>query len=606
MQKKTEHETSKPQGTGGKFPLPDPAEFARNMVKVAGQSQKLLTDFISHQKDIRRVGPIDPLNVAGAFIELTTRLLAHPQKAIEIQFRLWQDYWKLWENTTRRMMGQDVDPIIEPLAGDKRFRAPEWHEIQIFDYLKQSYLLTARWLHNTVESVEGLDPKTRKKIDFFTKQFADAMSPSNFAISNPEVVRETLRTSGDNLVRGLKNLLHDLDRGQGKLSIAQTDFDKFEVGKNIATAPGKVVFQNDLMQLLQFNPTTEQVYERPLIIFPPWINKFYILDLRPENSFIRWATSKGYTVFVTSWVNPDKKLVSKTFEDYMQEGIYGALDAVEKATGVKGANVIGYCIGGTLLGATLAKMAAEGDDRVKSATFFAAQVDFSEPGDLEVFIDEDQLASLEKQMKEAGGYLEGSAMAQTFNMLRSNDLIWSFVVNNYLLGKEPIPFDLLYWNADATRMPYRMHMFYLRECYLKNSLAKGNMVLGGVKLDLSKVKIPIYLQSSREDHIAPYRSVYKATKLYSSPIRYIIAGSGHIAGVINHPDANKYQYWTNDKLPDTVEEWWKGAVEHPGSWWPDWDEWLSERSGKKIAARKPGDGKLKVIEDAPGSYVKAK
>jgi polyhydroxyalkanoate synthase len=397
-----------------------------------------------------------------------------------------------------------------------------------------------------------------------------------------------------------------LERGKGQLAIRQTDMEYFEVGRNIATTPGKVVYRNDLLELIQYVPTTEQQYEIPLLIFPPWINKFYILDLQPTNSFVKWATAQGYTVFVASWVNPDGERAKKTFEDYMREGIFDGLDAVEKATGSKKTNVIGYCIGGTLLSATLAYMAAKGDDRINSATFFAAQADFSEAGDLQVFIDDEQLQSMEEMMRASGGYLDGSKMATTFNMLRSNDLIWSFVVNNYLLGKDPMRFDLLYWNADATRMPIAMHMFYLRECYKNNNLAKGKMELGGVTLDLSKVKVPVFLQSAREDHIAPYRSVYKSTKLFGGPITFMMAGSGHIAGVINHPDAKKYQHWTNEKLPATVEDWIAGATETPGSWWNYWDKWLSAKSGSKVAARVPGDRKLKVIEDSPGSYVKMK
>jgi polyhydroxyalkanoate synthase len=467
-------------------------------------------------------------------------------------------------------------------------------------------LLSARWLQQSMGEVQGLDAKTRKKIDFYTKQFADALSPTNFLFTNPEVLRETFKSNGENLVKGLNNMLKDLERGKGQLAIRQTDMDYFEVGRNLALTPAKIVYQNDLMQLIQYVPTTEQQYERPLVIFLPWINKYYILDLGEKNSFVKWATAKGYTVFVVSWVNPDAKLAQKTFEDYMREGIFDALDAIEKATGQREVNAIGYCIGGTLLSATLAYMAAKGDNRIKSATFFAAQADFSEAGDLQVFIDDEQLRSMEETMKAQGGYLDGAKMATTFNMLRSNDLIWSFVVNNYLMGRDPMRFDLLYWNQDSTRMPIQMHMFYLRECYRQNNLAKGKMVLAGEKLDLSKVKIPIYLQSSKEDHIAPYRSVYKSTKLFKGPITFMMAGSGHIAGVINHPDANKYQYWTNDKLPEKVEDWIAGATETPGSWWPHWDKWLAKLSGDKVEARVPGDGKLKVIEDAPGTYAKMK
>jgi len=442
-------------------------------------------------------------------------------------------------------------------------------------------------------------------VEFYTRQFADAFAPTNFLLTNPEVMRATLETSGENLVKGLDNLIADIERGRGELSIRQSA-DGFVIGENIATAPGKVVFRNKLIELLQFSPTTEQVHERPLLIFPPWINKFYILDLRPENSFIRWLVGQGYTVFVVSWANPDSDLAQMGFEDYMRDGIFAALDAVKDATGVEDPNCVGYCIGGTLLAATLAYMAAKKDTRVHSATFWAAQTDFSEAGDLSVFVDEAQLEALEQQMKQAGGVLDGAKMAGTFNMLRANDLIWSFVINNYMLGKSPMPFDLLYWNSDTTRMPEKLHLSYLRQCYKDNALALGKMMLGGVKLDLSKVKVPVYLQSAKEDHIAPANSVFKATKLFGGPVRFIIAGSGHIAGVINPPAAKKYQYWTNEKKTQTVDGWRSGATEHSGSWWPDWDRWLSALSGEKIPARQPGDGKLKVLGDAPGDYVKVK
>ena len=585
------------------YKIGDPGEFARNMVRVGVQSQHLLANFMKRQAEKFGKEPLDPLNLMGAFTELLRGMVADPTPIMEAQFDLWRDYMSLWERTARRMLGGASEPVVFPAAGDKRFRDKEWQENQVFDFIKQSYLLTANWLQNTVAKVENLEPRERRRIEFYTKQFADALAPTNFILTNPEVLRATLQSNGENLVRGLNNLLEDLDRGEGQLAIRQTT-DVFKVGENIATAPGKVVFRNELIELLQYQPTTAEVYERPLLIFPPWINKFYILDLRPENSFIRWAVDRGYTVFVVSWVNPDRRLAKKGFEDYMRDGIFAALDAVEQATGVRDPSVIGYCIGGTLLGATLAYMAAKSESRIHSATFFAAQADFSEAGDLQIFIDDAQLESLEQMMETAGGVLQGSKMATTFNMLRANDLIWSFVVNNYLLGRDPVPFDLLYWNSDTTRMPEATHLFYLREFYKNNALAKGKMTLGGVPLNLSKVKIPVYLQSAKEDHIAPCRSVYKSTQLFKGPIRFIVAGSGHIAGVVNPPAAKKYQYWTNEKLPPTLEEWQAGAVEHKGSWWPDWDAWLSQLSGQKVPARKPGDGRLKPLGDAPGSYVK--
>jgi polyhydroxyalkanoate synthase len=444
-----------------------------------------------------------------------------------------------------------------------------------------------------------MDDKTAQKVDFYTRQFVDAMSPTNFVMTNPEVLRRTAETGGENLLKGLSNLLSDLERGQGNLRIRMTDESKFKVGENIAVTPGKVVYQNDLMQLIQYTPTTENVLKRPLLILPPWINKFYILDLRPKNSFIRWAVDQGHTVFMVSWVNPDERLAEKGFEDYMLEGPYAALEAIEKATGEKSVNAIGYCLGGTLLSATLAHMATKRDTRIKSATFFTTMVDFAESGELGVFIDEEQLNALEAKMQKRG-FLEGREMATTFNMLRANDLIWSFVVNNYLLGQDPFPFDLLYWNDDSTRMPARMHSFYLRRMYQQNDLIKpGGIELLSVKLDLRKIKLPTYILSTREDHIAPWASTYRATQTYGGDIRFVLAASGHIAGVVNPPDAGKYSHWVNTTLPPSPEAWFAGATELAGSWWPDWQRWVTGQEAAQVPARQPKN----AIEDAPGSYV---
>ncbi|MCP5433448.1 MAG: class I poly(R)-hydroxyalkanoic acid synthase [Alphaproteobacteria bacterium] len=588
------------------FILPDPAEFAKNLMKVAAQSQQLVADFLSSNARGADIGPVDPLNIAETFLTVLREMVANPQKVVEAQIELWQAHFDLWHRTAQRIMGHDVEPAIEPQKGDKRWRYEDWQTNEVFDFIKQSYLLTARWMQAQAAEIEGVDEATRRKIDFYTRQFADALSPTNFAFTNPEVIKATLASNGENLVNGLENLLEDLKRGKGQLAISQTDMDYFKVGENVATAPGRVVYRNAVAELLQFDPTTDEVYQRPLLIFPPWINKFYILDLRPENSFIRWAVAQGFTVFVVSWVNPDETLARKTFENYMREGILEMLDAVEKATGTDEILTIGYCIGGTLLGATLGYMAATGDERIKASTFFAAQHDFTEAGELQVFIDDEQLAYLENRMDKSGGVLDASAMATTFNMLRSNDLIWSYVVNNYLLGKDPMRFDLLFWNSDMTRMPKVLHLYYLRECYQKNALAKGEMVLGGKRIDLKKVKTPIYMQAAKEDHIAPFRSVYRSARLFGGPVRYMMAGSGHIAGVINPPAAKKYQHWTNEKLPATVEEWCAGATEHPGSWWENWRDWLAPKAGPKVKARRPGDGKLKALEPAPGTYVRVK
>ncbi len=581
------------------------AEAAR-MAEIAERSQRILQAFLERQEK-EGAGPLDPLNVTGAFLELTTKMMQDPMALWEMQTRYWQDYMDLWTRSTRRFLGEEVEPAIEPDQGDRRFKDSLWTENAAFDFIKQSYLMTSRYICDAVGSVEGLDEKSAHKIDFYTKQFIDAMAPTNFAATNPEVLKATFDSKGENLVKGLQNLLDDLERGKGRLAITMTDQDAFEVGGNIAVTPGKVVYQNDLIQLLQYEPTTEKVFTRPLLIAPPWINKFYILDLRPDNSFIKWATAQGHTVFVISWVNPDARLAEKTFEDYMTEGLIASMAAIEQATGQKQINLIGYCLGGTLTAATLAFMSVAGlADRVKSVTYFTTLVDFENSGDLQVFIDEEQLKHLEANMNKRG-YLEGSEMATTFNMLRANDLIWSFVINNYLLGKDPFPFDLLYWNSDSTRMPAAMHSFYLRKMYQENRLMQpGGITLKGVPIDIEQIKTPTFILSTKEDHIAPWRATYSVTQKYQGPVRFCLSGSGHIAGVVNPEGSTKYGYWTNTKTPADPEAWFAKATQHPGSWWPEWGKWVARHGGPKIPARKPGDGKLKPIEDAPGSYVKIK
>ena len=588
------------------FNLPDPVKLSRAMAEIGEKSQKLVSDWLERQATggVNGAAPsFDPLNIGGAFMAMTARMMSDPALLVQAQMSFWQDYMKLWQSASQRILSGESDPVIEPLADDRRFSHPAWEENQIFDFIKQSYLLSARWLQSTVQDVQGLDTKTAKKVDFYTRQFVDALAPSNFIMTNPQVLEATLESGGENLLKGLQNLLEDLERGKGRLDIKMTDHDAFDVGRNVAVTPGKVVFQTDLMQLIQYEPTTEQVYKRPLLIVPPWINKFYILDLREKNSFIKWAVGEGFTVFVVSWVNPDENLARKSFEDYMLEGPLAALDAIEAATGERQANVIGYCLGGTLLACTLAYMAEKKDERIASATFLTALTDFTEAGELGVFIDEEQLAALEEKMH-ARGYLEGAEMATTFNMLRANDLIWSFVVNNYLLGQDPFPFDLLYWNSDSTRMPAAMHSFYLRKMYQENLLVEpGGVTLDGVPIDLTKIETPAFMLSTREDHIAPWKSTYAATQLFSGPVKFVLAASGHIAGVVNPPAGNKYSHWTNSKLPEDPDGWLRGAKEHPGSWWPVWAKWVQAKSGGKVPARVPGEGKLAVIEDAPGSYV---
>jgi poly[(R)-3-hydroxyalkanoate] polymerase subunit PhaC len=587
-----------------RFKLPDPGELGRSMADIAERSQRIVSEWLKRQAGEERAP--DPLNIGSAFMEMTTRLMANPARLVSAGLGFWQDYLTLWQNTARRVMGMETEPVIDSPSTDRRFKDDAWRENEVFDFIRQSYLLSARYVQDVVRQVDGLDPKTAQKVDFYARQFVDAMSPSNFLLTNPEVLRKTAETGGENLLKGLNNLLSDLEQGKGKLHIRMTDMEAFNVGENIGVSPGKVIYQNELMQLIQYAPATETVLKRPLLIGPPWINKFYILDLRPRNSFVRWAVSQGHTVFMISWVNPDERLAEKGFEDYMTEGYLAALDAIEQATGEREVNAIGYCLGGTLLGSTLAYMAAKKDDRIKSATFFVTMMDFEEAGELGVFIDEEQLRSLEDKMNKRG-YLEGSEMANTFNMLRANDLIWSFVVNNYLLGNDPFPFDLLYWNADSTRMPARMHSFYLRKMYQENLLKEPNGIsLGGVPIDLRRIETPAYFLSTREDHIAPWKSTYRGTQLLAGPKRFVLAASGHIAGVVNPPEGGKYSHWINSDLPPDPEAWFKGATEIAGSWWPDWHRWVSALDKEQVPARVPGDGKLTPIEDAPGSYVKVR
>ena len=579
---------------------------------IAERSRKLVEDFIAKQVDLNPAAAVTSgVNgkqlLGGSFVEMLTRLMSHPQELVQAQFQLWQNYVRLWHTTTQRMMGAEVEPVIVPDRGDRRFKDAAWNENALFDFIKQSYLLSSKYFLQVASQKDGLNDKTQQKLEFYTRQFVEMMAPSNFVATNPEVLRVTLETRGENLLRGLKNMLEDLDRGKGRLAIKMTDLDAFEVGKNIATTPGKVVYQTELMQLIQYTPSTEEVHQRPLMIIPPWINKFYILDLQPKNSFIKYCVDQGFTVFVLSWVNPDERLSHKTFEDYMFEGPLAALDAIEQATGETEVTAAGYCLGGTLLASTLAYMTARGDKRIQAATFFTTLTDFTDPGEIGVFLDEEQLASLEGMMAKRG-YLDGSEMAATFNMLRANDLIWSFVINNYLLGKDPFPFDLLYWNADNTRMPAAMHGFYLRKCYHENQLVQpGGICLGDVAIDLRTIDLPVYWISTKEDHIAPWKSTYAATQLYRGKKKFVLAGSGHIAGVVNPPASGKYGYWLNDQLPPSPDDWYQGAQHHEGSWWTDWSAWNAAFSGEgMVKAHQPGGCKLQPIEDAPGSYVKAR
>ena len=590
----------------------NPELFAANLLKIMEESMRVSAKLAERSA----TQPVDPqalMNDATAngklWAEIAQSWMKEPHKLAEMQGKLMGDYFRLWQHTVERMMGKETSEVVSADPGDGRFRDVEWRTNPYFAYWKQAYLLTAKWADETLKKTEGLDERSRLRAEFMMKQMLTAMSPSNYAATNPEVIRETIRTNGKNLVEGLANLSRDLDNSGPMLKISQVDTSKFEVGRNMATTPGKVVFQNDLLQLIQYTPTTPEVREIPFLLIPPWINKFYILDLTADKSFIKYIVDQGFTVFVVSWVNPDARLAQKTFEDYMKEGLLAATEAVKRECGVRRINILGYCIGGTLLATTLAYLAARGEEQFNSATFLVAQKDFTKAGELRLFIDDAQLDYIKRLMEEKG-YLEGSRMATVFNMLRPKDLIWPYIINNYLMGNKPPAFDLLYWNQDSTRMPAANHNFYLREFYHENKLALGKLKIGGVKLDLGKVKLPVFELATREDHISPPHSVFTGAKLFGGPVEFVLAGSGHIAGVFSPPGKTKYPYWRNRRPlshPEstTLEQWLVGAEEVKDSWWPYWIEWLTQYSGDKVKARKPG-AKLGVIEDAPGSYVKAK
>ncbi|MGD9543009.1 MAG: class I poly(R)-hydroxyalkanoic acid synthase [Methylocystis sp.] len=606
---------AKPNSAGALAPPPGLETFAKldieamadNMAQLVDQGRKALAAAIGgvnpdEARSELAASVADATKTLGAVAEYW---LSKPERAAAAQADLYSGLSEIWRQTLRRYGGEDVAPIVPSDFSDKRFAGPEWNENPFFDWLRQSYLLASRWAGDMVERTEGLDPQTKARAVFYTRLISSAVSPSNFVPTNPELLRATIDAKGENLVRGLKMLAEDISAGGGVLKIRQSADRKFELGADLANTPGKVIWRNDVMELIQYEPTTAEVYARPLLITPPWINKFYVLDLNAEKSFVRWAVEQGFTVFIISWVNPDESKAKKGFEAYMHEGVLTALDVIEKATGARKVTAAGYCVGGTLLALTLAYMAATGDDRIDSVTFFATQVDFSDAGDLQIFVDEARLAALDESMARTG-YLEGVKMANAFNMLRPNELIWNYVVNNYMKGVEPAAFDLLYWNSDSTRIPRANHSFYLRSCYLENRLARGEMVIDGIRLNLRQVQIPVFEIATKEDHIAPAQSVFRGAKFFGGDVTFVLGGSGHIAGIINPPSKDKYQYWTGGPVQGVFEDWIKKAKETKGSWWPLWLAWITAQAPEKTPARQPGGGKLKVICDAPGEYVRVR
>ena len=583
----------------------DPELLANNLARLVEESGRALSAYLKPREQGEVADQIAEqiADAVKTISQVAHYWLADPQRSLEAQSSLMKAYLDVWTSSVKRLAGEAAEPAAKPELKDARFADPDWTTNPFFDALKQSYLVTTDWAQRMVRDAEGLDEHTRHKADFYVRQIANAVSPSNFVLTNPGLLRETFASNADNLVRGARMLAEDIEAGGGDLRIRQTDSSQFEVGRNLATTPGKVIFENELFQLLQYAPTTESVLAVPLLIVPPWINKFYVLDLTPEKSFIKWATDQGLSVFVISWVNPDARLAGMGFDHYMRDGVLEALDKVVHVTGEAKAHMVGYCVGGTLLATTLGWLAAHGYDRVQSATFLATQVDFRHAGDLKVFVDEEQLQVMEKRMLETG-FLDARKMATAFNMLRSNDLVWPYVINNYMRGRAPFPFDLLFWNSDSTRLPAANHSYYLRNCYLNNKLSKGEMEIAGVKIDLKQVAAPVYNLATREDHIAPAVSVFLGSQFFGGPVRFVLSGSGHIAGVVNPPGKNKYQYWTGGAAEGDLNDWIAKAEEHAGSWWPDWFAWIEQREERRVPAREPGGGKLKPIEDAPGRYVR--
>jgi polyhydroxyalkanoate synthase len=588
------------------FALPDPARLAHNLAK-AYEKMALIAEQLSagsansHAEAEAQMLPM--AQVSRTLSDIVQAHLAHPEQLMEAQRRLWVRYSEVWSNAWAKALGQAVEPVATPAKSDRRFRDADWNENSVFDFIKQIYLVTVQWAQEMVAQAEGVDPHTKQKAKFYVENIANAFSPSNFPLTNPEVLKATLASSGANLLQGLEKFEDDVRSGGNRFRVKQVDGTPFKLGENIATTAGKVIFRNDVFELIQYSPMAARSFEIPLLIVPPWINKFYILDLTEKKSFIRWCVENGLTVFIMSWINADTAQGRKTFADYMRDGFLTAVDVAMKATGAPKINTVGFCIGGSLVASSLGYMAAQQDTRVGAATFLTTQVDFEKAGDLLVYVDDEQVKWIEERMQDKG-YLPGSRMADAFNLLRSNELIWSYVVNNYLLGKDPAAFDLLYWNSDSTRMPAGVHSFYLRECYMNNRLSQGRMVLDNVRIDLKKVKTPIYNLACKDDHIAPLASVFRVGSFFGGDTRLVVSGSGHIAGVVNPPAANKYMYWTNDSAAATPEEWMKTAVQHPGSWWPDWTDWVTSRSGEKVMAPVPGEGPYPALCDAPGEYVK--
>ena len=603
-------EEQKPDGFDPKstdaYILRDPQAFAMNLARAMENLGKAASEWLAPRErgEIPQTAASPVSDLFQTLSDVAEYWMADPKRSVEAQTHLLSSYFDIWQKSVAQLSGEPASHAEQPdtKRKDKRFADADWQANPFFDFLQKVYFATASWADTMVTEAEGLDDRTREKARFYMRQVTEAISPANFAFTNPQVFRETVATSGANLVKGMAQLAEDMAAGNGNIKLRQTDYSKFVIGQNIAVTSGKVIACSDLCEIIQYAPSTEKVLKRPLLIIPPWINKFYILDLNAKKSFVKWCVDQGHSVFMVSWVNPDARHADKGWENYTREGIDFALETIEQATGESEVNAVGYCIGGTLLASTLALHKQEGNTRIRSATLLAAQTDFTHAGDLKVFIDEQQLSILDAHMK-AVGYLDGAVMASVFNMLRASDLIWPYVVDNYLRGAQPPPFDLLYWNSDSTRVAAANHSFYLRNCYLENNLAEARMQVAGKVLDLKDIVIPIYDLATREDHIAPAKSVFTGAKGFGGPVEFILSGSGHIAGVVNPPEMEKYQFQTGASPDGDFDDWQKAATTHKGSWWPHWQNWIVDKDNREVAARLPGGGALAPLCDAPGTYV---
>ena len=587
------------------------------LVNASLKIQPLMLEAIS-KFDFNRLQKETPIqfnSMRDAYEDYIKTFTDNPQKFAEMHMDFTRKWMELWQKSVTEFVSGTHEQAKDasqqsgiPHRKDRRFSSELWEKSAFFSFIKQYYLMTADIFEDAINDAEHIDEDTKKRVGFYLKQYIDAMAPTNFLFTNPDVIQETIDSKGENLVRGFENLINDMERGQGLLKISTTDYKAFEIGKNIAKTKGKVVFRNHLMELIQYEATTEKVHKKPVFISPPWINKYYILDLQEKNSFVKWLTDKGHTVFIISWVNPGKEHAACNFATYVHDGVLKALDVVQDITKEKSCNAIGYCVGGTALTMALSYLHTKGlEDQIASATFFTTLVDFSHAGDLKLFMDETHLDIIDSEM-EIKGYLPAEIFRNTFSMLRANDMIWSFVVNNYLMGQTPFPFDILFWNDDTTNMPAALHHSYLKDLYLQNKLAIPNgFEIDDVPIDVTKIKTPTYCLATMDDHIVPWISAYKTTQLFSGPIEFTLSASGHVAGVINHPDKNKYCYWKSKKSETTAEEWYNGAKMHKGSWWPDFEKWLSKHSGgEQVPARKCGNKTHKPLDDAPGRYVRMK